>query len=327
MDIQLYNAPRETVVADADHMRRVVSLYLNGMAPSSAETIRYALRQAIEGLGMNAIDVELETFPWNQLTATHLSQLIALWRKDREPATIRLYVYAVRGVIRQCFISQLMPADQYQLVKEVKLPRGANKRGRGRSVEDEEQDAILRNCLDEDSTAGIRDAAIFALFFASGMRRAELAGLDDGDIDYARAEARVRAKGNNVLVKHIQAWAIPYLQDWRAVRKDSGFTSGPVFTRIVKGGRLTGNRLTGRGILGIMEVRCNKAGLDQVVRPHDGRRTMGTAMLKEHGELVAQKVLGHAQLDTTRIYDMRSDDEIKQHFSKAAGPRSKRSDS
>lgn len=325
MDIQLYNAPNTAVIANTEQLRRVVTMYFSSMAPSSAETIRYALRQAIEGLGMDAVNVELETFPWNQLTATHFSKLISEWRKELEPATIRLYVYALRGIVRACFVSQLMPADQFMLIKEVKLPRGANKRGRGRAVDDDEQDAIFRSCEEEDSTTGIRDAAIFAMFFATGMRRAELAGLDDGDIDLAKAEARVRAKGNNVLVKHIQAWAIPYLEAWRAVRKDSGFTSGPVFTRIVKSGRVTGNRLTGRGILSIMEARCNKAGLEQVVRPHDGRRTMGTAMIKEHGELVAQKVLGHSQLATTRIYDMRSDDEIKRHFTNAAGPRSKRS--
>jgi site-specific recombinase XerD len=42
---------------------------------------------------------------------------------------------------------------------------------------------------------------------------------------------------------------------------------------------------------------------------------MGTEMIKEHGELIAQKVLGHASLDTTRIYDKRGDDVLRKIMS------------
>ena len=56
------------------------------------------------------------------------------------------------------------------------------------------------------------------------------------------------------------------------------------------------------------------AGIPFIVRPHDARRTMGTQMIEEHGELVAQRVLKHANLSTTRIYDKRDDSMVKSIF-------------
>tara|TARA_R110001592_G_scaffold149181_1_gene374627 strand:+ start:1049 stop:2008 length:960 start_codon:yes stop_codon:yes gene_type:complete len=314
LDIQLYKGFDGNIEVSAERIKRVCDTFFSGMAPSSAQTIRYALHQAIVGLGAESLERNVNNFPWHQVTAGHFADLVSVWRNDLEDSTIRLYMQALRGITRAFFVAGMMPAEQFMLIKEVKLPRGSNRKGRGRAIEDEYCEAIFKNCGDDERIQGVRDAALFACSFGTGMRRAELASIDDENLDLDRAEVQVRAKGNNRVVKHIQAWAIPYLYEWREVRRSEGLYSGPFFTRIIKSGKLTGQRLTGRGLFYLMEQRSKMAGLPILVRPHDARRTMGTNMIKEHGELVAQRVLGHAQLSTTRIYDKRDDSVIKDIF-------------
>lgn len=297
------------------HLRQVMRAFLTGFAQSSRVTMRYALRRISEDLGILPESGDIEEVPWHTVNAYSLNELLFEWREKINASTIRLYMHALRGIARSCYINGLMPADQYSLLREVKLPRGQNRVGRGRAVERRYREALLASCMNDGRVHGIRDAALIAMFFASGVRRAELASLADEDLDIEAGEMRVRVKGGHVVKKYLAAWAIPFLQQWRDVRRARGRNGGPFFCRIYKGGGLSGKPLTGRGIFYLLEQRSIIAGLPYRVRPHDARRTLGTEILSEHGELIAQRVLGHANLSTTRIYDKRSDDVIKNIFS------------
>lgn len=313
-DIQLFKGYDSTLSADPETMRQVYRRFVAPLAPKSRETIHYALCRVAEGLGINSLDADIETLPWHQVTADVFSDLMLSWRGQLEAPTIRLYMYALRGITRACYVSGLMPAHQFMLIKEVKFPRGRNRVGRGRSVERDYVDAIFENCRNDERIQGLRDAALFAVIFGTGMRRGEAASIDDEAINLDQAEIQVRVKGNNWDTKHIQAWAITHIHEWRQVRRSEGLHNGPFFTRVLKSGKITSTRLTGRGILYLLEERSKMTGLPFLIRPHDGRRTLGTNMIEEHGELVAQRVLGHADLSTTRIYDKRSDAFIKKLF-------------
>lgn len=304
-----------TVGPDDERMRRVFRRFMAPFAPTSRATVRYALARVADGLGIMPVDGDLETLPWNHITADAFSDLIMSWQSELEAPTIRLYMYALRGLSRSCYMEGLMHPHQYALIKEVKLPRGRNQIGRGRAVERQYFQQIMKSCQeDERVEIGARDAALFAVIFGTGMRRAEAASIDVPWIDIAEGEIRVRAKGNKLVIKHTQAWAIRYIQHWLQVRRERDAVGKALFTRVRKNGVITDDRLTGRGILHIMEERSKLASLPFIIRPHDGRRTLGTQIIEEHGELVAQRVLGHADLSTTRIYDKRSDSIIKELF-------------
>jgi len=312
--IQEFKGHDRAVDVTPEIMRQVYRRFVAPLAPSSRMTIKYALSRMADGLGILPVDGDLEVLPWHTVTADQFSDLMIALQGELEPPTIRLYMFALRGITRACFIAGLMPAAQFALIKEVKMPRGRNQIGRGRMVEDRFLKAVLKCCREDERVQGVRDAALIALIFGSGVRRAEAASIDHGSIDLREGEFRVRTKGSKWVLKYLQAWAIPFIEEWLAVRRQEGLTGGAVFTSIVKGGRITRKRLTGRGIFYILEERSKLAGLDFHIRPHDGRRTLGTKMIEEHGELFAQRVLGHADLSTTRIYDKRADSVIKQVF-------------
>lgn len=299
----------------SDQMAQVLRDFLAGFAPSSRITMRYALRRVADDLGLIAADgVRVEHVPWHTVTASAMSELLYIWRGQLDTSTIRLYMHALRGVARACFIRGIMPADQFALIGQVKLPRGRNKAGRGRAVEQQYKSALLRDCMDDERIQGVRDGALIALLFGSGVRRAEAASLLDENLDLDEGELKVRAKGGDYVVRYLAAWALPYMRAWRDVRRANDFHSGPFLCRIWKGGKVTNTAMQGRSLFYLLEERSKRAGLPFLARPHDARRTVGTEMLSNHGELIAQKVLGHADLSTTRIYDKRSDEVVKRIF-------------
>ncbi|MDU4254413.1 site-specific integrase [Pseudomonas sp.] len=326
-DLQPFQQPSATLqqTYTPQQMAQVLREFMAGFAPSSRITMRYALSRAAVDLGM---DADIDFVPWHTMTAAALSELLFTWRGQLDTSTIRLYLHALRGIARACFIRGMMPAAQFALITEVKLPRGRNKAGRGRAVEVVYRDALLRDCMADERVQGVRDAAIIALLFGSGVRRAEAAGLLDENLDLDEGVLKVRVKGGDYASRYLSAWALPFLKAWRDVRRANDMHRGPFFCRIFKGGKLKSGRiktkggeyksmnaaLYGRTLYALLEERSKRAGLPFLVRPHDARRTLGTEMLTEHGELIAQKVLGHADLSTTRIYDKRSDEAVKAIF-------------
>ncbi|MBF6615485.1 MAG: tyrosine-type recombinase/integrase [Candidimonas sp.] len=299
-----------------EQMAQVLRDFMAGFAPNSRITMRYALRRVADDLGMIGCDgAPIEHVQWNTIRAAAVSELLYVWRDQLEVGTIRLYMHALRGVARACFIRGMMPADEFALLSQVKLPRGRNRVGRGRAVEQQYKTALLRDCMNDERVQGVRDAALIALLFGSGIRRAEAASLLDENLDIDEGELRVRVKGGDYVVRYLAAWTIPYLKAWRDVRRANELHRGPYLSRIWKGGKVSNTAMQGRSLFYLLEERSKRAGLPFLVRPHDARRTVGTEMLSTHGELIAQKVLGHADLSTTRIYDKRSDEVVKRIFS------------
>lgn len=299
-----------------EQMAQVLRDFMAGFAPSSRITMRYALRRIADDLGMiGAGGGKIENVEWHTIKAGAVSELLYIWRDQLDVSTIRLYMHALRGVARACFIRGMMPADEFALLGQVKMPRGRNKVGRGRAIEQKYKAELLRDCMMDERIQGVRDAALIALLFGSGIRRAEAASLLDENLDLDDAEFRVRVKGGDYVVRYLAAWTLPYLKAWRDVRRANELHTGPFLSRIWKGGKITNNAMQGRSLFYLLEERSKRAGLPFLVRPHDARRTVGTEMLSTHGELIAQKVLGHADLSTTRLYDKRSDEVVKRIFS------------
>lgn len=299
------------VAVDANDVGEAFDAFLDNFSKSSRVTICYSLRRIADSLGLQR-DVHLRTLPWHSVTAVNFQGAIrTLSQEELAPATIRLYMHAYRGLVLTLFTRGLLPDREYLRIKAIKLPKGQNRTGRGRAVENSYRDALLRTCRNDDKIQGVRDAALIALLFGSGMRRAEAARIVCEKLNLDQGEVEVQVKGGDTVVKYLTSWCIPFLEDWLRVRNAKNGMQGDLFCKISKGGKIGKSCLTGRGIFYILEKRSIEAGLPFLVRPHDARRTMGTSIIAEHGEVIAQRVLGHAHLSTTAIYDKRSDDVIK----------------
>jgi integrase/recombinase XerC len=172
-----------------------------------------------------------------------------------------------------------------------------------------EMDRLLA-APDTGTVAGRRDSAILEVFYASGLRLSELAGLDLDDLNLASRVARVRGKGGKErLVPFNQAAAAavramladPRVQPLAGRRTSSAGRHGRRRDALFL--NLRGGRLTTRSIDRLVRRYVRQAGIGRSVSPHALRHTFATHLLQAGADLRAiQELLGHAELSTTQRY-------------------------
>lgn len=161
---------------------------------------------------------------------------------------------------------------------------------------DAEQVAQLLNC-DSNDPQDLRDLAMMELMYSSGLRLAELQGLNLGDIDLQNGEVRVLGKGNKERVVPVGSKAIQALKRWYDVRALFMPQDSAIFVN------KKGIRLAPRAIQLIMKKWGQRQGLDTHLHPHKLRHSFATHLLEGSGDLRAvQELLGHSNLGTTQIY-------------------------
>lgn len=144
----------------------------------------------------------------------------------------------------------------------------------------------------------IRDRALFELLYSSGLRLAEVVGLDLADVDFSSGEARVTGKGRKTRIVPVGAQALAALTNWLPVRQAQAKTGE---TALFINQR--GTRISPRGVQLRLERWAIRAGLPQHVHPHLLRHAFATHVLQSSGDLRAvQELLGHASISTTQVY-------------------------
>jgi len=152
--------------------------------------------------------------------------------------------------------------------------------------------------LPMDTPEAIRDKAMFELFYSSGLRLAELVGLDPDQVDIAAGEVRVTGKGSKTRIVPLGSHALAALQAWLRVRPD---LARPGEVALFVGAR--GNRISPRVVQLQLKKWGVKQGLSSNVYPHLLRHSFATHVLQSSGDLRAvQEMLGHASISTTQVY-------------------------
>ncbi len=285
--------------------------YLAGLAPTGRRTMAGKLRAVARLIGHE----DLTTVPWHQMRYQHV---VAIKTKLQEsglaPATVNAHLHALRGVARSAFGLELMTADDLQRIRDVR-PITAHRLPAGRAITPGEIGALMDACASDPGPAGVRDAAIFGLMIAGGLRRAEVVALDVDHYDPESGEIRVLGKGNKQRLIFCDNGAKDALDDHLAL---NGGGSGPLFTPINRGGRIIrGQRLTDHAIYELLRRRSLQAGVKDI-SPHDCRRTCISILLGSGGVVdisTISRFCGHSSLVTTQRYDRRGDEESR----KAAG--------
>jgi len=159
-----------------------------------------------------------------------------------------------------------------------------------------------------DDPLGRRDRAILELFYASGLRLSELAGLDVDDVNLSAQMVRTRGKGGKQrLVPFNKSTAkaiLEYLKDRESLMRAGEAAhigvrraAKPLFVNY------RGTRLTVRSVDRLVRRYATASGVRPGVSPHALRHSFATHLLQRGADLRAiQELLGHARLSTTQRY-------------------------
>lgn len=278
------------------------AVYLARLSTGSRRTMRQAL-DTIAGLLSGTPDAL--SFPWSALKYQHIAAIRSKLADTYAPATASKMLCAVRGVLWEAWRLELIPEADFRRAVDVKGVRG-EALPTGRALTGGEIASLMGACAKDRTTAGARDAAMIALLYAGGLRRAEVCGLDVQDLDPRESLLRVRrAKGRKERVVPLVAGATAAAEDWLEAR---GYAPGPLFVPVDKAGAISIRRLSTQAVYNIIVRRASEAGVDHF-SPHDFRRSMISHLLDAGADLVTvSKLAGHAAVTTTARYDRRGDE-------------------
>jgi site-specific recombinase XerD len=163
--------------------------------------------------------------------------------------------------------------------------------------------AIMDQCSRRAPT-GIRDRALIALMYRTGLRISEALALRPSDVDHDRRTVTVRnGKGGPYggprhRVVGTDDGALAHVAAWEARRAALGVGGrSPLFST------LAGGPLSGSQVRAMLHRRAGHAGIDKRVTPHQLRHSMARELLEEGAALpFIQRQLGHASLDATAHY-------------------------
>ena len=163
-----------------------------------------------------------------------------------------------------------------------------------------------------------RDLAMLELFYSTGMRLAELAGLSDQDIDLVSDQVKVRGKGKKERIVPVGSHAGQALRRYYRHRDAvRGWPAGTADRRAVfVSGR--GQRLTPRSVQLAIKRLLGTLARGRDLHVHSLRHSFATHLLDAGADLRAvQELLGHASLSTTQVYTHTSVERLKQVYHQA----------
>jgi integrase/recombinase XerC len=231
---------------------------------------------------------------WDQLNPAAVRNFAAhLHRRGLSGRSVQRTLSAVRTFCHYLIRQGVLENNPAQ---DVRAPRSPKKLPHSLDV-DRMQHLLDAGHAPEDWLAQ-RDVAMMELMYSSGLRLAELVGLDLQQVDLDQGEARVLGKGNKTRIVPIGATACKVLKNWLAVRtlRQAEGEQALFINR-------RGTRLSGRSVQQRLQRWARTQGLDTRLHPHALRHSFATHMLESSGDLRAvQELLGHANLSTTQVY-------------------------
>jgi integrase/recombinase XerC len=164
-----------------------------------------------------------------------------------------------------------------------------------------------------------RDLAIMELLYSSGLRLAELIGLNLEQLDLADRTVRVTGKGNKVRIVPVGKQAVVALRAWLKQRTS---LAGPGEKAVFLGQK--GGRIGPRAIQLRLAQISRERGLPVRLHPHLFRHSFATHLLESSHDLRGvQEMLGHADISTTQVYT-HLDFQHLAHIYDEAHPRARR---
>ena len=229
---------------------------------------------------------------WPQLTHAQVRLFAARGHAaGLAPRSIQRRLSAVRSFLNFLIREGVLRSN---CAIDVRAPKGAK---RLPVTLDADSMARLLEIPAEDPLA-IRDRALMELFYSSGLRLAELVGLNLADLNAADRTVRVLGKGSKTRILPVGRKALSALAVWLKAR--AALVRHETQAMFIG---TTGRRLGARAIQKRVEYWALRQGLPMHVHPHLFRHSFASHLLESSGELRAvQELLGHADISTTQVY-------------------------
>jgi len=175
----------------------------------------------------------------------------------------------------------------------------------------QETDELFKSAEQRAGAGGFRetrDLAILEMFYSTGMRLSELAGLNDADVDLVSDQVKLRGKGKKERIVPVGSRATTALRRYLRMRGEGR----ALFVNS------RGKRLSPRGVQKAMKRLFETIARGTHLHVHALRHSFATHLLDAGADLRSvQELLGHASLGTTQVYTHTSVERLKKVYHQA----------
>ena len=253
-----------------------------------------------DGLSLEKVDTDLIR-DWME----------SLMDKGNNASTINKKLSALRSFYRFALKRKLVEKDPAHCLTGPKKAKPLPQ-----FLREGEMDRLLDVIEWGDNYKDVRARTILLLFYEAGLRRSELTGLDDENVDFAAWQLKVTGKRNKQRIIPFGEELAEALAGYMAIRDE----------QVVKNSRALflsdkGERMTGCQVYAIVHKYLSAVTSLKKRSPHVLRHTFATAMLNNGAGLESiKKLLGHESVSTTEIYAHTTFEQLKRVY-KEAHPR------
>ena len=224
-------------------------------------------------------------------------------------STVNNCLSAVRSFFRFALSRKLVAKDPAHVVKGPKKDKPLP-----HFVREKEMDELLdEKQWDASNIKDVRARTILLVFYETGIRLAELIGLDDEDVDFVQHQLKVTGKRNKQRLvpfgEELERAILQYVskRDEQLVREDHALFVND-----------KGKRVGRTMVTNIVRDNLMLVTTQQTRTPHVLRHSFATAMLNNGAGLESvKKLLGHESIATTEIYTHTTFEQLKRIYKKA----------
>ena len=273
-----------------------ITLYVNThCAARGLRTTTMAAYQATLYQFRAYLEVQLQKQEPDAVTAADVLQYLEYLRKERDngDSAVNRQLVVLKNFYRAIVaMGHLEPSDNplahFPKIKATprKLPVTLSEEEVGRLLDAPPTDTVL----------ALRDRALLALLYGTGIRASECAGLREQDVDLAQRTITVTGKGGHQRTLPLNNHVSVVLTNYRLVRGVSGREAAFFQSRLRKG-------MSRGAIYERVRTWNRKAKIEKIVSPHTLRHTFATHLVKADVKLVTiRDLLGHRLITSTQIY-------------------------
>ena len=253
-----------------------------------------------DGLSLEKVDTDLIR-DWME----------SLMDKGNNASTINKKLSALRSFYRFALKRKLVEKDPAHCLTGPKKAKPLPQ-----FLREGEMDQLLDVIEWGDNYKDVRARTILLLFYEAGLRRSELTGLDDENVDFSAGQLKVTGKRNKQRIIPFGEELAEALAGYMAIRDEQVVKNNKALFLSDKGERMTGSQ-----VYAIVHKYLSAVTSLKKRSPHVLRHTFATAMLNNGAGLESiKKLLGHESVSTTEIYAHTTFEQLKRVY-KEAHPR------
>lgn len=294
---------------------------MDGLVEDFLEYLRYErnysprtispYKSSLEAFGLywKSLDRGLE---WESVPTDLIRDwIVTLMDRGLTAAGVCPKLSAVKSFYRYLLRRGVIEVDPAHVVKAPKKERSLPV-----FVSEGDMNTLLDKVVYPDSYAGRRDRLILETLYSTGIRAAELLGLDIDDVDVGEGQLVVTGKRDKERIVpfgvRLSGMMSDYLAERRAMRPAVGHENALLLNDAGKR-RLSYSTLRDvvRSYLSLVTMMSRRT-------PHVLRHSFATSMLNNNADLQSVKeLLGHEKLSTTAIYTHTTFSQLKQMYNLA----------